>query len=142
MHFSALILALVSASTLAAPIDNESSSLPSSSIDNSTSPNSQSALDKRRKHPVGTLSLWQAPGCGITEPAKWAGSPMSLWRECHRFAPQHDYYIRVSALTGGELQVFENEDCTGKLEVKTRLKKWEDKCFAKGENHWKGVLFA
>ena len=127
MHISTPIIALLSITTLAA-------SLPSSSIDNSTTTDS-SPLDRRRVL-GGQITSWAAPDCTAKTNSEWDGKVTKLYPGCVKFAPKNEY-ISVS-LNFGVLQVYRDENCK-ELVRRILAPKPGNLCEKKGDAGWGSV---
>jgi hypothetical protein len=144
MQITTLILALLSANTLAAPLDATTTSFPSLDIDNSTSPLSNttttnpSSLEERRLV-GGQLTSWRTPDCKAISSSQWNGKVTKITTGCVNFAPR-DPYVSVN-LNFGVLQVYQGPNCGGRLEgtLRTPKRGGNSICMSRGNKRWGSV---
>ena len=138
MHISALSIALLSATMLAAPVDINDASLPSSSADNSTSTFSSSTLDKRDLRAY--LSSWQKDDCRLNDIEADDRSRI-VGDHCVKY-DLREQYVKIIFSAKTTLKAFKKGDCTGNIEQKIEGGKDEIKCVKRSEKHWGSVIIS
>ena len=129
MHFSALILALLSATTLAAPLDANAPS--------STQPHPARRSASSKKPRLGALLVsWPDNSCGGKHPGSADGVATEVVEaHCVPITDQQQFFHVT--LNYGVLEVFKKADCKGTVEQEVKSKKWGiEICLDTGETIW------